>query len=204
MIGAPSEIYLFLNQEDRELALQVDNFKYYQVICSLKNNFDNFMTYDMMGAEILIKAIYKFQDLDFEMKMKTGKYGDHIDRLLGDLDSLLQNKRIRPNEDRSALVFLDLQGKKLDVSCLSKGEVKQLAVYIWLKYIVSENSIVLIDELETHLHPDWQSDIPKNLEKWGPSNQYIISTHSYDLCDSLPPSNIKELGVKLRSSKKGD
>ncbi len=38
--------------------------------------------------------------------------------------------------------------------------------------------IVLIDEIELHLHPRWQKQIPKVLSKYFPNVQFVASTHS--------------------------
>jgi len=38
--------------------------------------------------------------------------------------------------------------------------------------------IVLIDEIELHLHPKWQKHIPKVLSKYFPNVQFVASTHS--------------------------
>jgi outer membrane biosynthesis protein TonB len=39
------------------------------------------------------------------------------------------------------------------------------------------NGIVLIDELGTHLHPQWKMDITRKLRSVFPSMQFIVSTH---------------------------
>jgi len=44
--------------------------------------------------------------------------------------------------------------------------------------IFLENGIVLIDELEVHLHPEWQRTILNGLRELFPNTQFIISTHS--------------------------
>lgn len=38
--------------------------------------------------------------------------------------------------------------------------------------------VVLIDEIDLHLHPQWQRDILRNLMKVFPNCQFIVSTHS--------------------------
>lgn len=38
--------------------------------------------------------------------------------------------------------------------------------------------VVLIDEVDLHLHPDWQSDILPNLRKVFPKCQFFVTTHS--------------------------
>ena len=40
------------------------------------------------------------------------------------------------------------------------------------------NGIVIIDEIEQHLHPSWQRQILKKLHKTFPNIQFIITTHS--------------------------
>jgi predicted ATP-binding protein involved in virulence len=40
------------------------------------------------------------------------------------------------------------------------------------------NGIVLIDEIELHLHPAWQRDVVHLLQKTFPNCQFLISTHS--------------------------
>jgi len=40
------------------------------------------------------------------------------------------------------------------------------------------NGIVLIDEIELHLHPQWQKTIIRNLSKTFPNLQFILTTHS--------------------------
>ena len=80
---------------------------------------------------------------------------------------------------------------------MSHGELKRLSLYVWLKYSNIENAIILFDEIEIALHPDWQYQIIRNLEEWGPTNQYILATHSYALCEALTPAHVKEIEPKL-------
>ena len=40
------------------------------------------------------------------------------------------------------------------------------------------NGIILIDEIELHLHPEWQGKVCSVLTKTFPKAQFIISTHS--------------------------
>ena len=45
--------------------------------------------------------------------------------------------------------------------------------------------IVLIDEIEQHLHPSWQAQIVRNLREAFPSVQFIASTHSPVVASSV-------------------
>ncbi len=47
------------------------------------------------------------------------------------------------------------------------------------------SSIVMIDELELHLHPLWQDRLYQSLDKLGLENQIIFTTHSSHLRNSI-------------------
>ncbi len=52
------------------------------------------------------------------------------------------------------------------------------------------DGIVLIDELELHLHPEWQSKIAKILVEVFPKAQFITATHSPHILQSANPNEI--------------
>ncbi len=56
--------------------------------------------------------------------------------------------------------------------------------------ILAFPGIVLIDEIETHLHPKWQREILPNLTKTFPNVQFIVSTHSPQIISSVPKEAI--------------
>ncbi|MGL5999611.1 MAG: AAA family ATPase [Pseudomonas proteolytica] len=52
------------------------------------------------------------------------------------------------------------------------------------------SGVVLIDELDLHLHPGWQRTVVANLEKTFPNCQFIITTHSPQILGELPANAI--------------
>ncbi len=54
-------------------------------------------------------------------------------------------------------------------------------------------SIVLIDEIELHLHPSWQQRILGDLRRTFPNAQFIVSTHSPQVLTTVEPQHIVEL-----------
>lgn len=52
------------------------------------------------------------------------------------------------------------------------------------------NGVVLIDELDLHLHPKWQMNIIENLRKTFPNIQFICTTHSPILLRSIEKEKI--------------
>lgn len=57
------------------------------------------------------------------------------------------------------------------------------------------DGIILIDELELHLHPEWQAKIAKILVKVFPQAQFITATHSPHILQGANPDEIIALAV---------
>ncbi len=57
------------------------------------------------------------------------------------------------------------------------------------------NSVVLIDEIELHLHPPMQQTFLRALPKLGKNNQFIITTHSDYIEQLIPEAQIVRLEV---------
>jgi predicted ATP-dependent endonuclease of OLD family len=66
------------------------------------------------------------------------------------------------------------------------------------------NTIVLIDELELHLHGTWQRRLLQYLRQQNNqsdrNNQLIITTHSPALMQAVPAAQTFELGELMTSS----
>lgn len=93
--------------------------------------------------------------------------------------NLLQNNRISPY--RFARRSIDVEVDDGVLTSLSrKGDgVKSLSVIALLSQITSEkNILILVDEPETHLHPEAIRYINTVLNQLSSKNQVIISTHS--------------------------
>ena len=58
---------------------------------------------------------------------------------------------------------------------------------------LSCEAIVLIDEIELHLHPGWQQRVLSELRRTFPNTQFVVSTHSPQVLTSVPPRQIVEL-----------
>lgn len=81
------------------------------------------------------------------------------------------------------------RGSKVEFDNLSEGYKIVMIMICDLLYRLSKNqpnissmndykAIVLIDEIELHLHPKWQKTIIKKLRDWFPKIQWIFTTHS--------------------------
>ncbi len=72
-----------------------------------------------------------------------------------------------------------------------------MSIYIWLSSYDIKDSLVLMDEIELGMHPDWQYEIVNDLQEWSKGNQFILATHSYELCQAVTPSHVNELEPRL-------
>jgi recombinational DNA repair ATPase RecF len=68
---------------------------------------------------------------------------------------------------------------------LSSGQQMILLMLLQFATRRIHRSIVLIDELELHLHPLWQDRLYTALPRLGEDNQYIFTTHSTHLRDTI-------------------
>lgn len=199
-LAAPStQVFLFLHKKTIK-SLFTDKNNYQSQLTRMNSNLSGLFTYDFLATDILIKAFENARDKDFKEALKTGEYGKNYKKLLQDLDFLLHDKQVNLMDDFSELTFkLDRFKDSIELypEDLSHGELKRLNIYVWLKYKNIKDAIVLMDEVDLALHPDWQYRITTDLVEWSPSNQYILATHSYEVCEALTPSHVKTLKPKL-------
>ena len=163
----------------------------------------NLFTYDFLNVDVLVDSFRDARDRDFRIAVETHEYGNHYQNLVENLNSALNGKTLNVESDLSGVKFSISDGDvKTDIypEDLSHGELKRLCIYMWLHHCKVEKSIVLMDEIELALHPDWQYQIVKDLVEWGPTNQYILATHSYSLCEALTPAHVKEIPTQPLSS----
>lgn len=56
--------------------------------------------------------------------------------------------------------------------------------------VIDFDGVILIDELDLHLHPIWQAELVSVLKKCFPKAQFIVTTHSPNLLQSLKSQEI--------------
>jgi predicted ATPase len=206
LISPSNQSYLFLTREQRRLLFTTDPEKTYeQVLKGLKTDLPNFFTYDFIDG--LTEIFHLATVNDARERAETGVYGTNVEQLENTINNLFidgkkiipiipQQKRFTQNIINSVSFKLP-SGEEIYPEDLSHGELKRLAIFVLLKYHDMQDAIVLMDEVENGFHPDWQRHIIDDLVEWGGSNQYILATHSYELCRGVTPAHVKELEPKL-------
>ena len=103
---------------------------------------------------------------------------------------LPEYQHLRVEGDDEPRLVLDRNGVSLEVTQLSDGERGALGLVLDLARrlsianpsvddpLASAESVILIDEIDLHLHPKWQRRIVRNLTATFPKCQVIATTHS--------------------------
>jgi predicted ATP-binding protein involved in virulence len=104
--------------------------------------------------------------------------------------------------DETPQFFIEKNGVPLSILQLSDGERGVLSMVLDIAKRLSQanpvlanplqdgNGIVLIDELDLHLHPKWQRSIVNNLARTFPNCQIIATTHSPQIIGEVKPEFI--------------
>ena len=99
-------------------------------------------------------------------------------------------------------LFVEKRGNRLDVRQLSDGERGLLAITLDLARRLSQanpalsdpvakgRAVVLIDELDLHLHPRWQRTIVERLTHTFRGCQFIATTHSPQIVAAVEPEQV--------------
>lgn len=148
-------------------------------------------------------------NLDY-LKLKEGNYYqrvyEHVTRAVDMLFSPLKFSRIEANGN---IIFMDNDSKEeIDIGMLSDGfkslfsiigamimRLSLLGEKEGMPFYMNE-AIVLIDEIDCHIHPRWQRNIIPALKILFPNCQYIVSTHSPYILESVQEYEIKQIGER--------
>ena len=120
-------------------------------------------------------------------------YWDKIQKLFNKICSPTQLIRVESGPDLDTLI-VKKNHTEYDLLQMSSGEHQILSILVGLVAETTINSIVLIDEVELHLHPVWQRKLVQALREDKSNNQYIFTTHSAIVKQLFFENEIIELG----------
>lgn len=125
-------------------------------------------------------------------------------------DDLLPNNFRIDRVDSDGLWLVDHNGVRLTWADMSDGYQAALALLLDIlrhvmatygtddligqhadgKLFVKRSGVVLIDEIDAHLHPEWQREIGFWLKKHFPNIQFIVTSHSPIICQAADPNGL--------------
>lgn len=162
-----------------------------------------------------------FADTFAHRELRLGEYADWMRvqeslrkehpaaaRVLAVIDSTVPRflpgyKNLRLDQSKLRRLWIDRGKAALPVRQLSDGERGILALVLDLTRRLTQanphlddpaaesEAVVLIDEIELHLHPKWQRHIVHNLSKAFPRCQFIATTHSPQIIGEVEHERIQ-------------
>ena len=175
----------------------------------IQSEFKQIDSYDkaLAGGRISFSHLFQWfrnrEDIESELRLENNPdYRDkQLEAVRQAISSLIPNftkLRVRRSPLR---MTLQKDGEELIVNQLSDGEkcllamvgdlARRLAIANpGLKNPLDGFGVVLIDEIELHLHPKWQREIIPALTRTFPHCQFIVTTHSPQVIGEIKPQGI--------------
>ena len=116
--------------------------------------------------------------------MDDGRLHDLLEFVNARLFEGESSKAIRPPRRQELLTYVSTSTGDHPLADLSHGERALLQLYVRIACNMTSNTVVLIDEVDTHLHSKWMFRLfagLKDLLREVPSLSIIFSTHNREL-----------------------
>lgn len=199
--SVPLAVYYQVNRAVLDIPLRIRT----------KHTFDQMSAYDkaLSGAGSDFRLFFEWfrnqEDLENENRLKLKSSRGGFDRQLTAVRDAIyaflpgvEELRIQRSPLR---MVLEKAGEMLFVNQLSDGEKCLMALVGDLARRLSIANpglekpregvaVVLIDEIDLHLHPAWQRSIIPNLRNAFPNCQFILTTHSPQVLSHVPSNQI--------------
>jgi hypothetical protein len=160
----------------------------------------------------LTEALRWLQELDYRRKdnKPEGKLLDGLIHFINE-SGLLPHDTLLRSVSSDGVTFEDGNGYEVPVHEMSDGYrsilslifelIRQLSIsYGWERVFESSTStkiqlpgVVLIDEVDVHLHPAWQHRIGTWFLQFFPRLQFVVSTHSPIICQAAEKGSVWQL-----------
>ena len=194
----PLVIYYPVNRAVLDIPLKIPSQHLFRQIDAYEQALDGWQ----IGFGSFFQWFRAVEDLENEERRDNPDYRNRqLEAVRQAIYSLLpgfSNLRVRRSPLRMTINFLDLE---LIVEQLSDGEKGLLAMVgdlarrlaianPGLADPLQGSGVVLIDEIELHLHPNWQREIIPALTRTFPNCQFIVTTHSPQVISEVKPESI--------------
>jgi len=121
-----------------------------------------------------------------------------IEQAIGEINKLLEGvslKTVLVDINLEQPIFKSFDGSMVLSNELSGGEKQLYYKAILFDKLRPQNSLIMVDEPETSLHPTWQQEVLKLYHNIQGNNQIILATHSPHIIASIQPDNLFVLNM---------
>jgi len=138
-----------------------------------------------------VKAINPNEDNTLEIDLPTLKSRDSF--LANEIDFFRYLSAAYLPKDDKLITKIELNiNNNLTAECLSEGEKKLILIKIILETVGDENSLILLDEPDSHVHVSRKEEIVKMLSQYQ-NRENVITTHSPTLAHHFDNKHITML-----------
>lgn len=173
-----------------------------------RHPFDRLSAYDqalsgnLNSFRIFFEWFREREDLENEHRLEKPRFRDHqlaavraaTERFLPGFTNLRIKRsplRMIVRKNREELIVNQLSdGEKCMLAMVGDLARRMAIANPNMKDPLEGAGIVLIDEVDLHLHPAWQRRIVTSLEDTFPNCQFLLSTHSPTILSHLEPNKI--------------
>ena len=182
----------------------VREFSRYQALegaFSVRTTFREFFIWFYAKENEELRELRRFRDFQYQLKeLRT------VRNAIENMIDGVSHPRIETSPLRFVVSGTSGTGESetLEIAQLSGGYRMMLALVADLARRMAQGNphldnpleteaIVLIDEVDLHLHPSWQQRVLPDLMQTFPNTQFIVSTHSPQVLTTVKPLNIVSL-----------
>jgi predicted ATP-binding protein involved in virulence len=198
-LNIPVLVYYSTNRAVLDIPLKIRTKHLFEQL----DIYENALTGAGSEFRLFFEWFRKQEDLENELRLEDNsgyrdKQLESVRQAISSLIPSFYNLRVRRSPLR---MTVQKQGEELIVNQLSDGEkcllamvgdlARRLAIANpGLTEPLQGSGVVLIDEIELHLHPKWQREIIPALTRTFPNCQFIVTTHSPQVISQVQPEGI--------------
>lgn len=130
---------------------------------------------------------------DDELALVNAALGEAVENIKGLRYDLKQKSLLVEWQSNTTTLFDNLSDGQRSVICLVADIARRMCLLnpqLGMDVTRKTPGIVLIDELDMHLHPQWQRILTNGLQKAFPKVQFIVASHSPQVLGELKPEQI--------------
>ena len=185
----------------RQLPRRVPRLDALKGALSARTDFEDLFAWFYFKEDEELREQKERRDFDYQLKEVSA-----VRQAISSMLPEVSDPRTESNPPRFVVSQKSEQGQveKLSLDQLSGGYriVLALAADLARRMVqgnphlddpLKSEAVVLIDEVELHLHPGWQQRILGDLQRTFPNAQFIVSTHSPQVLTTVEPQRIVEL-----------
>ncbi|AGH96635.1 AAA family ATPase [Pseudobdellovibrio exovorus] len=154
----------------------------------------------------MIECSFRDRGINWRSELKFDLLGGHLE-----LNGKTLNNEMEEFKVLQELGIIRLQdlilyknGKAVNYREASSGELQQLATFMALLGVVEDDALVLIDEPEISLHPEWQTRLVDNLDQILSKFRglhYLVVTHSPFIISDVKSDEANILRMEKKNGK---